>query len=341
MKLKQELETLCNLDGISGYEDAVRAYIISRIDGRAVYTTDNLGNLIVFKKGAKAPENKLLLSAHMDEVGLIATYHNADGTVKIAAVGGVDARVLAGRRVRIANTQTVGVIGLRAVHNLTKEEKNKAPKAEELCVDFGCETAKEAEELCPQGTFLAFDTAYTTFGNGKITAKALDDRCGCAILLSLIDSELEYDTWFTFVVQEEIGLRGAKTAAFGVEPEYCMVLETTTAADIPSAEDEKRVCALGAGPVISYMDRTTIYNKKLYELAFATAREEEIPAQTKTMIAGGNDAGAIHLSKTGVKTIALSVPCRYLHSPSCVIAYADLKNTKRLVKGLMNRICSL
>ena len=157
-------------------------------------------------------------------------------------------------------------------------------------------------------------------------------------MLEMIKSDLEYDTYFTFVVQEEIGLRGSRCAAFSVEPDYAIVIESTTAADIPSASGADRVCELKKGPVVSFMDRSTIYNKELYNLAFECAKKIEIPCQTKTRVAGGNDAGAIHLSKGGVKTIAVSVPTRYLHSPSCVINKEDYFNTLKLVKALTDRI---
>ena len=175
------------------------------------------------------------------------------------------------------------------------------------------------------------------FGEGMIKARAIDDRAGCAIMLALIDEELEYDTCFTFVVQEEVGLRGSGAAAFTVDPEMAIVLESTTAADIPSAAGEKRVCEVGKGPVVSYMDRRTIYDKQLYALAFDTARGLDIPCQTKTMVAGGNDAGAISLARWGVRTAAISLPCRYLHSPSCVIAESDLENAYLLTRDCLLR----
>ncbi|MGN0601264.1 MAG: M42 family peptidase, partial [Oscillospiraceae bacterium] len=161
---------------------------------------------------------------------------------------------------------------------------------------------------------------------------------GCAIMLEMINGELEYDTWFTFVVQEEIGLRGSTTAAYTVNPDFAVVLESTTAADIPSADGENKVCRLGKGPVVSFMDRHTVYDKELYRLAFGIAGDNNIPCQTKTLIAGGNDAGAIHVSRGGVRTAAISLPCRYLHSPSCVIDKDDLFNSYRLAKLLLDRI---
>lgn len=336
-----ELKTLCQLNGASGNETEVCDYIISQIDGKCDYHIDNLGNIIAFKKGKATPKNKVMVSAHMDEVGMIVTFINQDGTLKISTIGGVDARVIFGRQVLVGDKKNVGVIGSKAVHNLTPDEKDLAVTAQKLYIDIGAKNAEQAKEFINQGDAVHFKSDFLEFGDGFIKAKAIDDRAGCAIMLSLIRSELLFDTYFTFVTQEELGLRGARAAAFTVEPDVAIVLEATTAADIPSANSEKRVCELGKGAVVTYMDNSTIYNKKLYKLAFELANEKAIPCQTKTMVAGGNDSGAIHLSKGGVKTIAISVPCRYLHSPSCVIKATDFIAVSDLTKALLEKVYHL
>lgn len=335
------LKTLCLLNGISGNEDEVRDYIISQIKDKCEYRIDNLGNILVFKKGKKAPKRKILVSAHMDEVGMIVTYIRDDGLLKVSTVGGIDPRVIFGRQVLVGKANLIGVIGSKAIHNLTKEERGKSVDADKLYIDIGAENKEQAEKCVSLGDSVYFKSDFLEFGDGFIKAKAIDDRAGCAIMIDLINSELEYDTYFSFVVQEEIGLRGAKVAAFTVNPDIAIVLEATTAADIPSASAEKQVCHLGKGAVVSFMDRSTIYNKELYNLAFETAKEKDIPCQTKTMVAGGNDSGAIHLSRGGVKTIAISVPCRYLHSPSCVIKYDDFKSVKNLTKELLQKVYNI
>ena len=332
------LKKLCELNGVSGNEDAVRDYILGEIKGFAQCTTDNLGNIIAFKKGKKKPENQVMISAHMDEVGMIVNYINSDGTLKISPVGVIDPRVVFGRRVLVGREKIVGVIGSKAVHNLTSDEREKAVAFDKMYIDIGCESREEASQYVSLGDTVAFSSEFVKFGDGFVKGKAIDDRAGCAIMIEMIRSELEYDTYFTFVVQEEIGLRGSRCAAFSVEPDYAVVLESTTAADIPSASGADRVCRLGKGPVVSFMDRSTIYNKELYELAFETAKEIGVPCQTKTRVAGGNDAGAIHLSRGGVKTMAVSIPTRYLHSPSCVIKETDFENTLKLVKACLDRI---
>lgn len=337
----ENLKKLCCLNGVSGNEDEVRDYIISQIEGFCEYHIDNIGNIIAFKKGKKTPKNKVLISAHTDEVGMIVTHINSDGTLKISTVGGVDARVIFGRQVLVGDKKIVGVIGSKAVHNLSPEEKDLAVKSDKLYIDIGAENKEQAESYVCLGDCVCFKSDFIEFGDGFLKAKAIDDRAGCAIMLDLIRSELECDTFFSFVTQEELGLRGAKVAAFTVDPDIAIVLEATTAADIPSVSGDKRVCELGKGAVVTFMDKSTIYNKTLYKLAFETAEENSIPCQTKSIVAGGNDSGAIHLSRGGVKTIAISVPCRYLHSPSCVIKKSDFEAVNNLTKAVLEKVYDL
>ena len=335
------LEDLCQLSGVSGNEDEVRNFICKEIEGNCDYKIDALGNIIAFKKGNKTPAKKLMIAAHMDEVGLIVTSIKADGTLRISPVGGIDAGVVIGRQVSVGEEKLIGVIGAKAVHNLTADEKKTAPTFSNLYVDIGATSKDEAQDYVKMGDVLTFKSDFIKFGNDRIKGKAIDDRAGCAIMIEMIKDELEYDTTFVFTVQEEIGTRGAKVSTFTVNPDFAIVLETTTAADIPIASEEKRVCEVGKGAVVSYMDRGTIYDRELYKLAFLLAEENDIPIQTKTMVAGGNDSGAIHLSNGGVRTIAISAPCRYLHSPSCVVKGSDLTACKELAKCLMSRICEL
>ncbi|WP_028504562.1 M42 family peptidase [Ruminococcus sp. FC2018] len=335
--MKELLEKLCLLDGISGDEGAVRDFIISQIKDHSQITVDPLGNVIAFCKGKKTPKNKVLVSAHMDEVGMIVTYINSDGTLKVECVGGVDPAVVYAKRVRVGKNKVTGVIASTAVHNLSKEEKGKTPGFDKLTVDIGCESREQAQKLVSLGDSVCFDSRFLTFGDGFVKCKAIDDRAGCAIMIKLIQDTPEYDTYFTFVVQEEVGLRGATAASYTVDADYAFVLEATTAADIPSAQADKKVCCVGDGPVVSFMDRHTIYDKEMFDLAFETAKENHIPCQTKTMIAGGNDAGAIHVSRCGVRTTAISLPCRYLHSPSCVIKLSDMQDAYRLTKLILDR----
>lgn len=331
------LKTLCSLQGASGREDAVRDYLIGRIGTHAEYEVDALGNLLVHKKGAQRATKKVMLAAHMDEVALIITYITEDGYLKFSPVGGIDPRVLFGRSVFVGDQKLPGVIGSMPVHLLKKDDLKKIPDFEKLYIDIGASSAIEAKEAVHLGDIAYFDSAFVPFGERRIKAKALDDRAGCAILLEMIESDQPYDLDFAFTVQEEVGLRGAGAAAYQLHPDYAIVVETTTAADIAGVQPHKRVCALGKGAVVSFMDKSTLYDRRLYDFAFSLAERKNIRCQTKTLVAGGNDAGAIHKSRGGVKTITISVPCRYLHSPSCVIEEGDLYDTADLVRALAQR----
>lgn len=333
------LRDICTLDGTSGDESAVREYIMNNITADEV-TVDNLGNLIVFKKGKARPKNKVMLAAHMDEVGFMVTDITEDGFLRFGAVGGIDPRVVLGRGVRFQNG-TLGVVGTKATHQQSSDERKKAPDFADMFIDIGTKDKEAAEKLVSRGDTACFDSDFFGFGDGFIKGKAIDDRAGCLIMMDMINSELPYDMWFAFTVQEEVGTRGAKAASFAIEPDIALVLETTTACDIAGVGGDKRVCQLGRGCVISYMDRSTIYNKVLYKLAFDTAERIGVSAQTKTVVAGGNDSGAIHVSRGGVRTCALSVPCRYLHSPSCVIKMSDFEATKALAVAMAEACAEL
>ncbi len=336
----ENLKELCLLNGISGDEKSVREYIISQIkDYVQSYTVDNLGNLIVFKKGKSSSDKKVLVSAHMDEVGLIATYINYDGTIKFDTVGGINPDVIIGRQVSVNGL--FGVVGTQAIHNIPQSQRGKEPNVQEMYVDIGTNSKEETLKYVSLGDSINFFSKYENFGNDYIKSKALDDRVGCAILIDLIKSNLEFDTYFTFVVQEEVGLRGSKVASYTVNPDYAIVLEGTTAGDIGGSVGEKKVCTIGDGAVVSFMDRRTIYDKELYRLCFDISKENNIPCQTKTMVAGGNDSGSIHISRSGVRTIAISVPCRYIHSGASVMALSDAHACESLAKILISRINNL
>lgn len=337
MKLLEELSLL---NGTSGDESAVRDFIKSKIPADVTVTTDNIGNLICFKKGEKIPKNKLMIAAHMDEVGFIVNYITDDGYLKFSAVGGINASVVFGRQVQFKNGIT-GVIAASPIHLLTDEERAKQPKISELCIDIGATSKKEAEKHVKLGDCAYFVSEYFKFGDGFIKGKALDDRAGCAIMLEMMKKELPYDVTFVFTVQEEIGTRGATCAAYNVKPDIAVVLETTTACDIAGVTGEKKVCELKKGAVVSYMDRATIYDRELYKLAFDVAAKNKLKCQTKTVVAGGNDSGAIHKAVGGIRTMAVSLPCRYLHSPACVINEDDYDAAKELVEKLLPEIAAL
>ena len=332
----ENLKALCALDGVSGDEDRVRDFIRRQAEPWAeTVRTDALGNLIVYKRGRKPAGNKLLLCAHMDEVGLIVTRATEDGFLRFDFVGGVDRRVALGKPVVLGPEKIPGVIGMKAIHMLSAEERKKVPKTEALYLDIGAADKEEALSKVPLGTYGAFVGEPEELGDGLLKAKAIDDRVGCAILLELLKEELPLDVTFAFTAQEEVGTRGAFGAAFSVTPEVALVLETTTAADLPGVEGARRVCAPGKGPVISYMDGGTIYDRSLFETLRRLAEERQIPWQVKEYIAGGNDARTIQRSKAGVRVAALSAAVRYLHAPASVGSLSDFEDMLKLTRAFL------
>ena len=332
----ENLKALCALDGVSGDEDRVRDFIRRQAEPWAeTVRTDALGNLIVHKRGRKPAGNKLLLCAHMDEVGLIVTRATEDGFLRFDFVGGVDRRVALGKPVVLGPEKIPGVIGMKAIHMLSAEERKKVPKTEALYLDIGAADKEEALSKVPLGTYGAFVGEPEELGDGLLKAKAIDDRVGCAILLELLKEDLPLDVTFAFTAQEEVGTRGAFGAAFSVTPEVALVLETTTAADLPGVEGARRVCAPGRGPVISYMDGGTIYDRSLFETLRRLAEERQIPWQVKEYIAGGNDARTIQRSKAGVRVAALSAAVRYLHAPASVGSLSDFEDMLKLTRAFL------
>lgn len=334
----QRIEALSTLFAPSGMEDAVRDYIIQQIKGHCTYHVDALGNLIVFKKGKSEPKNRLIIAAHMDEVGFIVTYIEQTGLLRFSCVGGIDPRVIVGKRLRVGAQGLCGVIGTKPVHLVKGDERDKMPDLDTLYIDIGAADRAEALRHVALGDYAVFDSAFVRFGEDLIKGKALDDRAGCAVMIEMIRSELEYDTYFAFNVQEEVGCRGAVASAYSINPDCAIVLEATTAADIAGVAEEKQVCRVGEGPVVSFMDKGTVYDRDLYRLAFEVAKEQGVPCQPKRLVAGGNEAGVIHKSRAGVRTLALSMPCRYLHSPACVLKVSDIDATLRLATAAAQRM---
>ncbi|WOC32136.1 MULTISPECIES: zinc-binding metallopeptidase family protein [Caproicibacterium] len=335
------LPKLCTARGISGAEDAVRELILSYIRPYAEkIEITPLGSVLAYKKGRSRARTRLLLNAHMDEVGLIVTHITDEGLLKFAAVGGIDPRILPGRSVTVGyGSETVpGVIGLKPIHLTEKGERQKSIPMDDLYIDIGAKDKAEAAAVVTPGDMVTFDSVYEENGC-SVKSRALDDRAGCALLIHLMQQEdWAYDTVFEFAVQEEVGLNGSRTGAFLAEPQAAIVVESTTAADVPGTEKERQMCRLGEGPVISFMDRRTIYDKEYTQWAFEEAQKAGVPCQWKEGVAGGNDAGAIHGSRGGVRTVAVSLACRYLHAPMGVISKEDYDAAAVLLQRLAERI---
>ena len=335
------VKELCRLDGVSSGEDEVRDFLRRQAEPYADHLrVDALGDLIVFKRGKQATGKKLMLTAHMDEVGFIVKDITEDGLLRFAPVGGIDPRVVIGKRVRVGPGRLPGAIGLKPYHLVSEEEEKTVPKFQDLAIDIGAASREEAEAVTVLGELAAFDSDAVEFGDGLLKAKAIDDRVGCAILLQLLKEELPLDCTFAFTVQEEVGTRGAFGVAYAESPEIALVLEGTTAADLPGTPAHKRVAALGGGPVLSFMDGGTVYDRELFELLRDTAERHQIPWQTKNYTSGGNDASAIQRSRAGVRVAAVSAPVRYLHAPSSVACCQDFDHMYALAKHFLAAVAA-
>lgn len=333
--MRELLRKLCLADGVSGGENSVAEIIKQEISGHCEFHTDGMGNIIAFKKGEKRAKNALMLDAHTDEVGMIITSVTSDGFLKFETVGGIMESALLCREVTIEG-RIPGVIGAKPIHLCKGDEKETPPAEDSLYIDIGASSREEALKTVRIGDLATFKSDFTLLGENCVKAKAIDDRAGCAILISLLKKEAEYDFYATFSVQEEVGCRGARTAAFAVSPQFALCLEATTAADIADIPENSRVCALSLGPALSFMDKATLYDRELYKCALNSG----IKCQSKSAVTGGNNSGAIHLSKEGIRTLAISVPSRYIHSSSCVCCFEDIENALKLAEYMCNKICS-
>lgn len=338
--IQQLLRELTELRGVSGCEDAVRAYILSKVGGHCKScTVDRMGNVIVEVEGKSRATEKLLLSAHMDEVGFTVTHIEDDGTLCFTCVGGIMPAVSLARPVEVGDNALPGVIGVKPIHLMEKDEQEKYPKLDELRIDIGATDKESAEKLVSLGDVVTFYSPYREMGNGCFCVRAIDDRGGCALMLALILGEqLPYDCSFAFTVQEENGCIGSKGAAFAVQPDIALVVEGTTASDIPGAEGAKKVCCVGKGPVISHMDAGTVYDHRLFRRAAAIAEENGIKWQTKEMIAGGNDSRSYQKTAGGSRVMAVSIPVRYIHSATSVASWSDIEETLRLLRLLIGEL---
>ena len=321
------LEELCNLNGVSGDEGRVRRYIkeIAKDYADEVWT-DTMGNLYAHKKG-DGP--KVVVAAHMDEVGMIIWGAMENGLL-IYQTQGIDPRVVVSKRVVVGPREIPGVIGAKAIHLQSMEDRKKVLSHSELFIDIGAKDKADALKYVSPGDYAAFDTKWERLGSDRMKAKALDDRMGCAIALELLKQTYDCDFTAVFTVQEELGLRGAQAAVYNVKPQVALVLEGTTANDLPKTQGHQHITKVGGGPAISFMDGSTIVPRAMFEALKSAAQEAEIPFQIKQGTAGGNDAGAIHKALSGCVTGVISVPTRYLHSPCSLASISDFENAYRL-----------
>ena len=333
--LLAQLTEACGAPGQEGeVRDLIRTEIAPYVDE---IKTDALGNLIAVKNpNGKGP--KVMLAAHMDEVALMITSIEKNGYLRFKPIGGIDPRVLVAKTVVVGAKKIPGVIGSKPIHLQRPEERQRALSIQELQIDIGVKSKEEAEKLVSLGECAYFTTKYEEFGSGKVKAKALDDRVGCSLVIELLKEDLSFPLYAAFTVQEEVGLRGSGVAAYQIEPDIALVLEGTTASDVPGTDEHKHATSVGKGPAITFMDRTVIPNPKLVQELLDLAAEKGIPAQARRATTGGTDGGQIQLTKTGSKVAVIAVPCRYIHSAVSVMSKKDYEAAFLLVKNYLQRL---
>jgi putative aminopeptidase FrvX len=328
------LEKLSNAFGPSGCEDEVRRLLARTLrDNVDDLQTDALGNLIAFKKGTgPKPRMKVMVDAHTDEVGLMITRIEKNGLLGFRAVGGVDARLLMAKGVVVGEKRLPGVIAAPPIHLTKPEQRKQIIPIDQMVIDIGASSADQAKSLVKIGDYAAFDTRF------EMLDEAFDDRAGCAVAAALAYGEYTVDLYLSFSAQEETGLRGARVAAYRIEPDIAFALEGTICDDMPKKEDVSPTTELGKGPAISIMDRSFVADQRLIRLLVDQAEANGIPYQYKQPGTGGTDAGAIHLSKAGVPSAAVSVPSRYIHSPVSIVSLNDFDHAVALMKATLEAL---
>ena len=341
------LRPLSEAIGVSGDEGAVREVILPEIAEHVTdLRIDPMGGITAIQSGTAAePRLRVMVCAHMDEVGFMVVSHSSEGRLRLANVGGVDARIMPGLRLLFGQEKIPGVVMWAPIH---KGRNPRTIPLRELQIDIGARDRAEAESAVPLGTYAVFDSEYRELGEKMLLGRAFDDRVGCALLIELLQSGPHaVDILASFSVQEEIGLRGARIAANYLKPDIGIVLEGPPAMDVPDPlqdpdEPDTRNPSnqLGAGPSLTTMDRSMIADPRLLRFVVATAERHGIPYQMRGLRGGGTDAGAIHMSNAGVPSTVISVPCRYVHAPAAMLHRDDYDQTLTLLRALANELTS-
>ncbi|MBW8012444.1 MAG: M42 family metallopeptidase [Chloroflexi bacterium] len=333
------LEKLSEASGVSGNEDAVRKIVIDEIKAYAdEYEIDALGNVLVTKRGSKKNLPRVMLAAHMDEVGFMLVHDEGEGLFRFDIVGGIDRRQIISKPVWVGKKRIPGVIAGKPIHLTTPKERSNVISVDTMRIDLGPGNSKKGKS----GDWATFATKFMRQGQ-TLRGKALDDRVGVASLIELLkNAPPNIHLLAAFTVQEEVGLRGAKVAGYAINPDMAIVLECTPALDMPTWDGSENTLyrtKLNQGPAIYIADRATLPDPRLVRLLQETAEAYDIPYQLRQPgVVGGTDAGAIHLQRSGIPSISISVPARYLHTPASLIRLADWRNTLALVHTALSHI---
>ncbi len=342
--MRELLKKLTDAPGISGFEDGIRDVMIGELKGHVDdIEVDNMGNMISTKKG-KEGSKKVMLAAHMDEIGLMVRYIDKDGFIKFSKIGGINDQMLLNQEVTIYTSkgELIGVIGSKPPHRMKESERKKILGYEDMFIDIGAADREEAEKMVAVGDAIIINQNFAELGKSLVKAKALDNRVGCAVLIEVM-KQLESDAtvYGVATVQEEVGLKGAKTSAFKLDPDMALVLDVTISGDHPGIKEEEAPAKAGKGPVIVLADasgRGLITHPKVKELLTSVADEEKIPYQLEVSEGGTTDASVIHLTREGIPTGVISPASRYIHTPVSVVNVEDVENAVKLILAVLKRI---
>lgn len=333
------IEKLCKAGGVSGFEDEVRSIMTEEFKkAKCEVSVDNFGNVIAKKGKGKT---KIMLAAHMDEVGLLVKHINKEGYISFVKIGGIDDRILPNQMVKIRTKYHIkgsvtGVIGVRPYHLEKKKEEKEVIKLEDMFIDIGAKNRKEAEKLVSVGDPITFMPNFEILNKEFICGKALDNRLGCYALIKIMQNlpKLNAEVYAVGTTQEEVGLKGARVAAFKINPDYCIAIDITHSGDVPQVKETESSLKLGKGPAITILEasgRGVVTHPKIKDILVRTATKNKIPYQMDVLEGGMTDAAIIYITREGIPSGAVSIPIRYTHGTASVFNINDLNNTIKLV----------
>ena len=342
MSINENLAKLSNACGVTGRENEVRELMIRLMTPYAdEIVVDRLENVIAIKKG-KEKSPKIMLAAHMDEVGLMVKTITKDGFLQFAKMGGIDDRILPAQKVTVFSRKTVfpGIIGSKPPHIQKEEERKKIISSDELFIDIGAESKDDALAMgVAVGDPVGFDVQYVQLGRDVVVGKAFDNRAGCATMVEALRilEKTDFTVYAVGTVQEEVGLRGAGAAAFRVDPDLAIALDVTIAGDTPGVREFDTAVKMGKGPALTITDSGLITSGKILRWLLDSAEEEKIPFQIETGLMGSTDAARISLTRQGIPCGNISMPVRYIHSPVGMMSLKDIENCAKLTVAAIQR----
>ena len=337
--MNQLLKNLTEVVGVASYEHEARLLILDLIKAHVdEWHVDAMGNLIALKKGTGASDLRVLVDAHMDEIGLMISGYDSNGTLKFEPVGGFNDRTLLGKVVQIGPKKITGVIGARPIHLLTGNQRDSVVKQDTMRIDIGAKDKDAASDKVKIGELAAFVTEYEEVGSCAI-GKSFDNRAGCAALVELLQgAPYPFDLYASFSVQEEVGLRGAAVVGYSVNPDAAIILECTPAYDLPTKDDASPNVALGRGPSIYVMDGVTIQDPRIVSHITRTAVAQNIPFQIRKPGGGGTNTASIQRSQAGIPAATIAVPGRHAHTPTMMINLEDYANVVKLADATLRSL---